>query len=331
MSDGMTPDTTPNPQRKPLVREPFRRPQARRTPSQLMRTPDYLLVGHICADLQPDGSVVLGGTALYSAITAARLGANVAVLTRGIYGQNVAKMDIPTIESALEAVGSDVASRISIVVQSADITTTFINVYQADRRVQTLPHWAGPIDLRGIPPHWRNAKIVHLGPIADEVDQRQAVGLTSQFVGATPQGWMRDWPRQRGGPVKNIPLRLVSELISRLDCVIVSIEEIQYARDVVDQVGARRLGVVTMDRKGARVVAGGRSMELGGYKVNVRDATGAGDVFAAGFFLKASDRTVSAENAARFANATAALSLETLGSAGIPTRDQVNALLAMYA
>jgi sugar/nucleoside kinase (ribokinase family) len=331
MPDGTKPDSTPNARRAPLVREPFRRPEVPRRPTQLMRTPDYLLVGHICADLQPDGSVVLGGTALYSAITAARLGANVAVLTRGIYGQTIANMDVPTIESALEAVGQDVADRISIVVQSAEITTTFINVYQADRRVQTLPHWAGPIDLRGIPPHWRNAKIVHLGPIADEIDQRQAVGLTSQFVGATPQGWMRDWPRQRGGPVKNIPLRLVGELISRLDCVIVSIEEIQYARDVVEQVGARRLGVVTMDRKGARVIAGGRSVELGGYKVNVRDATGAGDVFAAGFFLKASDRTNSAENAARFANATAALSLQTLGSAGIPTLKEVEALLAKYA
>jgi sugar/nucleoside kinase (ribokinase family) len=312
-------------QKKPLRREPFRNTDRQRSPSQLTRTPDYLVIGHISADLQPDGSVVLGGTALYSAITAARLGARVAVLTRGVYGREVAGMNVPSIESALS---EDIASRISIVVQQADIPTTFINVYQADRRVQTLPHWAGPIDLRGIPPHWRNSNVVHLGPIADEVEPRQATGLTSQFVGATPQGWMRDWPRGKGGPVKNIPLRLPGELISRLDCVIVSIEEITYSRDVVEKVGARRLGVVTMDRNGARVIAGGKTLELGGYKVNVRDATGAGDVFAAGFFLKASDRTISAETAGKFANAVAALSLQEIGSVGIPTVAEVEKLLA---
>lgn len=325
MTDGTPPKSTPPTAKKPMTRTPFRDTTRQRAPSQLTRTPDYLVVGHICADLQPDGTVVLGGTALYSAITAARLGARVAVLTRGVYNTTVANMNIPSIESALS---DEIASRISIVVQQADIPTTFINVYKADRRVQTLPHWAGAIDLRGLPPHWRNANVVHLGPIADEVDPRQASGLTSQFVGATPQGWMRDWPRGKGGPVTNIPLRLPPELLSRLDCVIVSIEEISLSRDVVENVGARRLGVVTMDRNGARVIAGGKSVELPGYKVTVKDATGAGDVFAAGFFMKASDRTISAENAGKFANAVAALSLKELGSIGIPTLAQVEKLIA---
>ena len=31
---------------------------------QRSRTPEYLVIGHICADIQQDGSVVLGGTAL---------------------------------------------------------------------------------------------------------------------------------------------------------------------------------------------------------------------------------------------------------------------------
>ena len=31
---------------------------------QSHRTPQYLVIGHITADLQPDGRVVLGGTAL---------------------------------------------------------------------------------------------------------------------------------------------------------------------------------------------------------------------------------------------------------------------------
>ena len=322
MTDGTPPkkETPSGSTRKPLTREPFRSPERKRAPMQMTRTPDYLVIGHICADLQPDGSVVLGGTALYSALTAARLGARVAVLTRGIYGREVAGMKIPALE--------EMASELNIIVQDAIIPTTFINVYQADRRVQTLPHWAGPIDLRGLPPHWRNAKVIHLGPIADEIDPRQASGLTSQFVGATPQGWMRDWPRATGGPVKNIPLKLPAELLARLDCVVVSIDELAYSRDVVEKVGARRLGVITMDRNGARIIAGGSTLELGGHKVPVKDATGAGDVFAAGFFLKASDRTISAENAGKFANAVAALSLREIGAQAVPTLRQVEELIA---
>jgi len=327
MTDETPPKTPPatNRAERSARREPFRDKSQRRAPSQLTRTPDYLVIGHITADLQSDGSVVLGGTALYSAITAARLGARVAVLTRGRFGVDIADMVVPAIESVIPR---ELANRFSLVVQQADIPTTFINVYRADRRVQTITHWAGPIDMRGLPAHWRNAKVIHLGPIADEVDPRQGAGLTSQFVGATPQGWMRDWPRGTGGPVKNIPLRLPGELISRLDSLIVSIEEITYARDVVQQVGARRLGVVTMDKNGARVIAGGQTLELGGYEVKVKDATGAGDVFAAAFFLKASDRGISAEKAGRFANAVAALSLREIGAQSVPEVSEVEELLA---
>lgn len=308
------------PAREPFRREPFGK-AGRRSGIQLSRTPDYLVIGHICADLQPDGNYVLGGTALYSAIAAARLGARVAVLTRGVFGRSVAGMKIPSLDALAD-------ESISIIVQEGELPTVFINEYQADRRVQTLPHWAGPIDLRGLPPHWRNAKVIHLGPIADEVDPRATSGLTTQFLGITPQGWMRDWPRETGGKVKHIPLKLPGGLLGRIDCAIVSIEEIAYARDVVTQVGNRRLGVITQGADGARIIAGGQRFELPGYNVPIRDLTGAGDVFAAAFFLKASDRTISAEKAGRFANAVAGLSLGQVGAFGIPTIPQIEELLA---
>lgn len=307
------------------TREPFRRDAfAGNRPKrgvQTSRTPDYLLIGHVCADLTPKGDVVLGGTALYSAITAAHLGARVAVLTRGVYGREIAGMKVPGLDILAD-------EGISIVVQDAEVPTTFINVYQADRRVQTMPHWAGPIDLRGLPPHWRNAKIVHLGPIADEIDPRTAAGLTAEFLGATPQGWMRDWPRSTGGRVQHIQLKLPGELIGRLDSAIVSIEEIAWAREVVGRVGDRRLGVVTQGADGARIIAGGQHFELPGYNVPVKDLTGAGDVFAAAFFIKASDRTVSADKAGRFANAVAGLSLRGIGATAVPSMAEVDALLA---
>jgi len=114
------------------------------------RAPDYVVVGHICADLLPDGTAVLGGTALYSALAAAALGWRVGVLTRGAYGKTLDGIEIPSLDPY--------AGKLSLIVQDAERPTVFVNEYRAGRREQTVPHWAGEIDLRGLPPHWRNAK-----------------------------------------------------------------------------------------------------------------------------------------------------------------------------
>ncbi len=286
---------------------------------QTSRTPEYLVIGHICADLHPEGKVVLGGTALYSALTAARLGLRTAVLTRGVYGREMHGHMVPSLEQF--------ADELSIIVQDADETTMFVNTYNAGRRTQHLPHWAEPIDLRGLPPHWRNAKIIHLGPIAQEIDPRQTGGLTPEFLGATPQGWMRNWPRPEGGRVTTSHLRLPASLIGSLDGMVVSDEEISDCRDSVEAVGARRLGVVTMGDNGSRVLYGGKSEYVAAYKVNVADATGAGDTYAASFFIKATDRSISAVKAAQYASAVSALSLTGVGADGIPTAAEVDEFL----
>lgn len=286
---------------------------------QATRTPEYLVIGHICADLLSDGSVVLGGTALYSALTAARLGWRVGVLTRGVYGRTVDGIAIPSLDQF--------ADELSIIVQDASTPTVMVNEYTAGRRVQTLPKWAGEIDLRGLPPHWRNARVIHLGPICQEIDPRQTGALTPEFMGVTPQGWMRDWPRGTGGRIKLHPLRLPAELMSRIDAMVVSDEEIMYSRDAVEQIGARRLGVVTMGEEGARILYGGEQTDLPGFKVPTVDLTGAGDTFAAAFFIRATDRSASAVTAARFANAVAAMSLRGVGATGVPTKSEVETFL----
>lgn len=286
---------------------------------QTTRPPEYLVVGHICADLQEDGKVLLGGTALYSALTAARLGWRTAVLTRGVYGRSVQGYEIPSLEQY--------AGEISIIVQDADATTMFINEYTGGSRKQQLTAWAGQIDLRGLPPHWRNARVIHLGPVAQEIDTKQTGALTAGFLGATPQGWMRDWPKPNGGRVTVHHLRLPAELVSRLDGIIVSDEEIAYSRDTVEAVGKRRLGVVTLEQDGSRIIYGGQRANVPGFDIKVVDHTGAGDVFAAAFFTKATDRSLSAVSAATFANAVAGLSLRGRGTHGIPTMPEIDEFL----
>lgn len=299
------------------------RPDGVAAVGQTQRTPQYLVIGHICADLLPDGTAVLGGTALYSALTAARLGWRVGVLTRGNFGGTVDGIAIPSLERF--------ATEINIICQDAEQPTIFVNEYSAGRRIQTIRHWAGPIDLRGLPPNWRNARVIHLGPVAQEIDPKQTGALTPDFLGTTPQGWMREWPRSTGGRVSLHQLRLPPELLSRLDGVIVSAEEISLARSTVERVGSRRLGVITKGAAGARVIFGGETADVPAYHVAVTDETGAGDVFAAAFFMRATDRTCSAQAAARFANAVAGLSLRGVGVRGIPSKAEVDAFLAEYA
>jgi len=85
--------------------------------------------------------------------------------------------------------------------------------------------------------------------------------------------------------------------------------------------------VITRGENGARILYGGEKADLPGFKVATKDLTGAGDVFAAAFFIRATDRTVSAVRAGRFANAVAALSLREIGPYGIPTLAEAEAFL----
>jgi sugar/nucleoside kinase (ribokinase family) len=289
---------------------------------QSFRAPDYLVIGQIVCDVQPDGSGVLGGTALYSALTAARLGARVGVLTRGRYGERIDGVDVPSLETY--------SDELTIISQEADSPTFFVNEYQGSRRTQTIRRWAGPIDLRGLPPHWANAKVIHLGPVAREIDTHQALSLQAGFLGITPQGWMREWPMERGGRVHHVQLRLPPELLARTDTIVVSDEEIAQSRTVVEWVGQRRIGVVTLGPSGCNLIYAGHRAELPGYPVKTVDLTGAGDVFAAAFFLKASDRNVSPVTAGRYANLVAALSLRALGPGSVPDIAEIDERFAEW-
>ena len=294
--------------------------------TQAQRTPDYVVIGHICADIMPDGSSVLGGTALYSALAAAGLGKRVGVLTRGRFGVTIDTLTIPSL--------AEHADKLSIIVQDAEWPTCFVNEYDsAGRRTQHLPRWAGPIDLRGLPAHWRNARIIHLGPIAQEIDVRQTGALTPGFLGVTPQGWMRDWPRGTGGPVKPLHLRLPGELMSRIDSIVVNDEEFVYSRDSVERIGRTGYGIMTLGVQGARMWYQGHRgpIDAPAYNVKIVDPTGAGDVFAASFFCEVTNPRSTPEDALAFANAAAGLSLDAVGATGIRPRKLVKQMVDQVA
>ena len=86
--------------------------------------------------------------------------------------------------------------------------------------------------------------------------------------------------------------------------------------------------VVTLGQDGVVVLDGGRVDHLPAYEVTAVDATAAGDAFCAGLTVRLVEGATLLE-AARFANATAAITVTRRGAQpSLPTRVEVDALLA---
>ena len=281
--------------------------------------PEYLAVGHIAVDLLPDGTPILGGTALYSALTAARFGLRTAVLTRGNFTKHG-----DAIANAL----SHFAEEVEIILQSSQQPTVFTNTNVAGRRAQTIHSWAGRIDLTGIPAHWRSADIIHIAPVAQEIEPRQTGRLNPTFLGVTPQGWMRRWPPSQHGPVTLGPLRLPSEVLSRVDAMVLNAEEQSLARDQIEAVSSRGLVAITRGPLPAQILDRGRLIEVPSIQTRAVDDAGAGDVFASTLFILRAEQEPTIA-AGRMAAIAAGLRIQRHGPEAVPTREAVEDYLAL--
>jgi sugar/nucleoside kinase (ribokinase family) len=283
------------------------------------QVPDYLAIGHVTIDHGGVSGPTLGGTALYSALLAARFGLRAAVLTRG-------RFDHIENERLRETLAG-YAAEIEIIVQESDVPTTFTNRTVAGRRQQTIHSWAGEIDLNGLPPLWRSSRIIHLAPVAQEIDVRAAGRLSPDYFGVTPQGLMRNWRTDPTGRVKIVPLRLPFEFLGRINGMVLNSEEQSLARDEVEVVGSRALVAITRGPTGAQLIDRGQHMRVPAFQAPVRDDTGAGDVFAAALFILRNEGqgTIPAATAA---SAASALLIQRSGPDGVPNRDEVDAFLA---
>lgn len=86
--------------------------------------------------------------------------------------------------------------------------------------------------------------------------------------------------------------------------------------------------VVTLGARGAMALAGDEILLSPGFPVQAADTTGAGDVFRGGF-ITALLRGEALPDVLRFANAAAAVSCTRVGAlAGVPTFEEIGALLA---
>lgn len=270
---------------------------------------DYLMIGHLTRDLTPNGSQ-LGGTAAYSALAARALGLRVGVLT-------ACEDCLSTPE--LEREGVDVVG------MRSDVTTTFENRYDENGRTQYLHSVATTIDLSMVPEIWRNASIVHLGPVANEVDPMLVRAFPSSMVALTPQGWMRTWDQQ--GRVHFTDWPEASFILSQAGVAVLSIHDVHEDEDIIQEMAsAARVLAVTDGPNGCRVFWNGDVRRFRPPAVIEVDPTGAGDVFATSFFYRL-QTTRDPWEAGRFATHLASYTVQRPGLEGIPTQEEIQACM----
>ncbi len=264
---------------------------------------DYLLIGHITIDRTPEG-LRLGGTVAYSALTAQALGLHVGVVTS--WG---AELPLGPLSS------------IPIANIFSDHSTTFENSYTDGGRVQRIFHIASRLDYYHVPEPWRQAPIIHLAPVAQEVEPAIVRAFPTAVIGLTPQGWMRSWDSTgRVGVAEWLEARFVLE---HCGAAVISVSDVEADEGRIEEMAAScHVLAVTEAQQGVRLYWNGDVRRFRPPSVADVDSTGAGDIFAAAFFTRLYT-TRDPWEAARFATQLAAISVTRPGLEGIPTQTEI--------
>jgi sugar/nucleoside kinase (ribokinase family) len=112
-----------------------------------------------------------------------------------------------------------------------------------------------------------------------------------------------------------------------VSALVLSLEDVGGDASLIDHYARHcRVTVVTEGYRGCSVLIGGERVQLSTRPANETDPTGAGDVFAAAFFVRLHE-TGDPIIAAKFANVAGSYSVEGMGVSAIPSRAVVEAWL----
>lgn len=268
---------------------------------------EYLLIGHVSADVS-NGSWQLGGTAAFAGLTASAIGLKTGILTSARPDFDLSRL-----------------GRIEVERVPSESNTSYENSYSpAGQRIQTLHSRAAILGPDHLPQAWRAAPIVHLGPIANEIDLSMLNSFQGPFIGVTPQGWMRTW--NADGITLARDWDPSPDVADRISAVVLSEEDLGF-----DELEARRLAemfdlfVLTRSSRGCTVFRNGASVDVPAIVPSrTDDPTGAGDIFAAAFFIVCS-ASQDPLRAARFANHLAGVGIARSGLESIPYPEEIAA------
>lgn len=283
---------------------------------------DVVVIGHVAVDVNvfPWGVIenALGGAPTYSGLQFAALRQNVGIVSK--VGVDFPEK-FPPIFSKL---GLDTEG----IFVAGEYTTTFENTYdEVGNRTQVCRHIAPKIFPDDIPGDYSDAKSFYVSPIANEItpDVLKAVKKKSNLVMLDPQGILR--VIGANGHVEVRPKDL-SEFLRYVDIVKMGMEEARVLKGDVEK-GMRSIldmgpEIVILTKGGEQTIAlsDGELIRVNSLKVEVRDMTGAGDVFGAAFLTRYM-ATRDVLNSTKFAAAAAGLKIRYKGPTGFSSEQEV--------
>src|SRR5437773_4437878 len=276
---------------------------------------DLVAIGHAARDeFEGEDDWRIGGTAVYAAAAAARLGDRVALLTRA--GPN----ERERLAARCRELG------IEFHPLEGAVTTTFAFRYVDGRRRLRLKARAKGIAADAIPAALRDTRSVVLASIAHEIEPSmfEVYGVVPRVLAA--QGYLRSWDAD--GTVRRREWDEAHDVLERVSVAVVSEEDIEGNLDLARGWARTAPVIVTIAERGAIVLRGGREVQVGGFPADeVIDQTGAGDAFCAGLALGLADGD-DLEAATRFANAVASFAVEGVGTAALASREQLQARMS---
>jgi sugar/nucleoside kinase (ribokinase family) len=285
-------------------------------------TTRFLAIGHVARDeFEGEPTWRLGGTALYTAAAAARLGVRAAIVTR------VGPKERGALEERCARLG------IELHALAGEVTTTFGFRYEGPRRLMRLKARSRGLALSDVPTGLRDADAVILGSIAHEIDRSLLTGFAGAASVVTAQGYLREWDAD--GHIRPRAWHDVADVSAHATAIVLSEEDVGGDIDVPRGWAALRAHgppqapvIVTLAERGSIVLADGAERLVPAFRADrVLDPTGAGDAFAAGLAVGLAERRPLLD-AVRFAHAVASFAVEAVGTDGLADRATVEARIA---
>ncbi|MBP6399126.1 MAG: hypothetical protein KBF57_13860 [Saprospiraceae bacterium] len=269
-----------------------------------------ICLGHSCHDLVNEGYHP-GGTVTYASLLAKNLGAEVTVITstgpdflfqhlfsdKGIQWHNL----------------------------PAEQTTCFTNTPSDNGRKQKISAVASQI-TSGSLSFFPKTEILHLGPIANEIDPDVIQLFPNALIGLSIQGWLRNWDSDGNVFTQNMDWKH----LKGIDLVFASEEDLAHDPNVIYEITEHVPAVIlTRGAKGAVIFSDKQEILVPAFPIKESDATGAGDSFAISFLMhyyKSGDLIA----ACQYAHCVASLVVEGQTLPSLPLPEDVSHRFQQY-
>jgi sugar/nucleoside kinase (ribokinase family) len=284
---------------------------------------DTIVVGHITVDVNslPWGVIenMLGGAPTYAGFALASLGKRVGVVSK--IGRDFPDRFPPV----YRRFGLDTEG----ILATPGETTTFENTYDdqgnREQRCRPIPSKISPEEIPGI---YRGARSFYVSPVADEITPELLESLKEDdnIVVLDPQGLFRRIDEQ--GAVQVQKRDDLADFLANVDVVKIGKEELGAfpgdLKGALEELGKMgpEIAIATQGAAGCAILYKEGFSEVEGTKVDVKDLTGAGDVFGAAFLSRYLD-TGKPVDSAKFASVAAGMKIRYKGPTGFPTEREI--------